>query len=116
MGLYVPASHRLNWSPSTSTTFGFFFEVAEGNRFTAAGGNRYSFIYAGDVNGDGQSGNDLIFIPASEDQIKLGTVDEDGNFVHDGSQWSGLNSFIEQDVITGLFLSKERGDYYVERL
>ena len=42
---------------------------AEGNRFAGAGGNRYSFIYSGDVNGDGQGGNDLIYIPRDQSEI-----------------------------------------------
>ena len=48
---------------------GLFVEVAEGNRFAGAGGNRYSFIYSGDVNGDGAAGNDLIYIPRDQSEI-----------------------------------------------
>ncbi|MEM7548856.1 MAG: TonB-dependent receptor [Bacteroidota bacterium] len=40
------------------TTLSFFFEYAEGNRF--------SYVYAGDLNGDFFS-NDLIYIPTSAD-------------------------------------------------
>ena len=50
-----------------------FVEVAEGNRFAGAGGNRYSFIYSGDVNGDGQGGNDLIYIPRDQSEIQFDT-------------------------------------------
>jgi hypothetical protein len=102
--IVATGSHRLNWSPTLGTTIGVFFEVAEGNRFTASGGNRYSFIYAGDVNGDGYS-NDLIYIPRSEDEIKLGTVDDAGKFLRDPSQWGALDAFIEQDS----YLSSNRG-------
>jgi hypothetical protein len=97
-------THRFDWSPTVGTSLGLFLEVAEGNRFTASGGNRYSFIYAGDVNGDGYS-NDLIYIPSSESDIKLGTINDDGDFVQDGSQWTSLNAFIEQDS----YLSSNRG-------
>jgi hypothetical protein len=84
------------WSDRTSTSFGVFLEVAEGNRFLASGGNRYSFIYAGDVNGDGQGGNDLIFIPESQSDINLA----------DPSDWTRLDAFIEQDA----YLSSHRGE------
>ena len=59
------------WSPRFRTQVGAFLEVAEGNRFAGAGGNRYSFIYSGDVNGDGQGGNDLIYIPRRQTEIDL---------------------------------------------
>jgi hypothetical protein len=74
-----------------------FFEAAEGNTIIAgrAGGNRYSFIYSGDVNGDGFGGNDLIYIPRDQSEIRL----------DDPSQWAALNAFIEQDD----YLSSHRG-------
>src|SRR6185436_10035919 len=65
------ASYSRTWSPRYKTQFGLYGEVAEGNRFAGAGGNRYSFIYSGDVNGDGQAGNDLIYIPRLEGEINL---------------------------------------------
>jgi hypothetical protein len=73
-----------------------FFEVAEGNRYIYSGGNRYSFTYAGDVNGDGAAGNDLIYIPKNENDIVLDA----------SSNWSDLNAFIEQDS----YLSEHRGE------
>jgi hypothetical protein len=81
------------WSEKTRTSIGMFLEIAQGNRFSGAGGNRYSFIYAGDVNGDGQGGNDLIYIPASESEINLDPM----GAVTPAQQWAALNAFIEQD-------------------
>ena len=49
------ATYVKPWSPTLRTSIGLFVEVAEGNRFAGAGGNRYSFIYSGDVNGDGRA-------------------------------------------------------------
>ncbi len=89
------ATYSKTWSSSMSTHFGLFLEIAEGNRFAGAGGNRYSFIYSGDVNGDGYGGNDLIYIPQNESEINLVSAD----------QWSQLNAFIEQDA----YLSEHRG-------
>jgi len=87
--------------------FGFFVEVAEGNRFAGAGGNRYSFVYAGDVNGDGQTGNDLIYIPVSQSDIIFSETDINGNFVGTAEdQWAELNAFIEQDD----YLKEHRGE------
>lgn len=90
------ANYTHDWSNSHSTNFGIFFEMAEGNRYVYSGGNRYSFTYAGDVNGDGVSGNDLIYIPKNSNDIVLA----------DPSQWNALNAFIEQDK----YLSEHRGE------
>ncbi|NIT57728.1 MAG: hypothetical protein GWN00_16305, partial [Aliifodinibius sp.] len=82
-------------------------EVAEGNRFLGSGGNRYSFIYSGDVNGDGFAGNDLIHIPRNASEINLETfVDNTGNTVTADQQWNRLDAFIEQDD----YLSSHRGE------
>jgi len=93
--IVATATHTIDWSATTSTHLGIFFEIAQGNRFTAAGGNRYSFIYAGDVNGDGYGGNDLIYIPRSQSEINLA----------DPNEWAALDAFIEQDD----YLSANRG-------
>lgn len=95
------ASYKHSWSEHWATGFGLFLEIAEGNRFAGSGGNRYSFTYAGDVNGDGQGGNDLIYIPRNQSDIL---------FVQNGSvtpaeQWTAFNAFIEQDD----YLKSHRG-------
>ncbi|NQU28234.1 MAG: hypothetical protein HQ528_08105, partial [Candidatus Marinimicrobia bacterium] len=89
--------YRMNWSEKQSTNFAVFFEMAEGNRYVYSGGNRYSFIYSGDVNGDGYGGNDLIYIPENENDIVL-----DATSPYD---WADLDAFIEQDP----YLSENRG-------
>ena len=96
------ASYSRSWSSRYKTQIGMFLEVAEGNRFAGAGGNRYSFIYSGDVNGDGYGGNDLIYIPRDQSDIlidPMGTVTAQ-------EQWSRLDAFIEQDS----YLKKHRGE------
>ncbi|HEX9614356.1 MAG TPA: TonB-dependent receptor [Bacteroidota bacterium] len=94
-------NHR--WSEMTSTSIGIFGELAEGNRFAGAGGNRYSFVYSGDVNGDGMAGNDLIYIPRN--QAESGLVDDPTSGRTAAQQWAALNAFIEQDV----YLNENRG-------
>jgi len=100
------ATYSLQWNENFTSHFGLFFEVSEGNRFAGAGGNRYSFIYSGDVNGDGFS-NDLIYIPANQSDIILAPyTDAGGNTVSADEQWTALNAFIEQDA----YLSQHRGE------
>jgi len=102
------AVYTKTWSPRFKTQFGAFLEVAEGNQYGGAGGNRYSFIYAGDANGDGVSGNDLIYIPRSISDANLVEYQEGINGpVHTvEEQWAGLDAFIKQDK----YLSKHRGE------
>jgi hypothetical protein len=106
--IVADATYSKTWSEALRTQVGVFVEVAEGNRFAGAGGNRYSFIYSGDVNGDGQGGNDLIYIPRDEGDIVLDPiVDDDGNvLVTPQEQWAQLDAFIEQDG----YLREHRGE------
>lgn len=100
------ATYSKGWTPNLRTHFGLFFTAAQGNSHTAAGGNRYSFIYSGDVNGDGQGGNDLIYIPNDQSEIILSDfMDGNGNTITSSQQWTALNAFIEQDD----YLSENRG-------
>jgi hypothetical protein len=95
------------WSPRFRTQVGAFLEIAEGNRFAGAGGNRYSFIYSGDANGDGQTGNDLIYIPRNQGESHLAQYTDQNQVVHTvDEQWAGLDAFIRQDD----YLSKHRGE------
>jgi hypothetical protein len=100
------ATYIKPWSPSLKTSFGVFFEVAEGNRFAGSGGNRYSFIYSGDVNGDGATGNDLIYVPRDQSEIVFTDCASGcGSNVTAQQQWDAFNAFIEQDP----YLSERRG-------
>lgn len=63
--------------------------IYEGNS-----GTPYSFIFDRDVNGDGERFNDLVYIPASRDELVI----SDDN-------WDALNSFISNDP----YLSSRRG-------
>ncbi len=101
------ASYKHHWSNTLATSFGLFVEAAEGNRFAGAGGNRYSFVYAGDVNGDGMAGNDLIYIPNDQGEINFDPyTDANGNEVSPAEQWQAFNAFIEQDD----YLNSHRGE------
>lgn len=104
--IFGATNFKKQWSRNVGTSFGVFFEVAEGNQFAGAGGNRYSFIYSGDVNGDGTAANDLIYIPRDQSEINFAPyVDENGNNVSAADQWNQFNALIEQDS----YLSSHRG-------
>ncbi|MGH7571748.1 MAG: carboxypeptidase regulatory-like domain-containing protein [Gemmatimonadota bacterium] len=97
------ANYKHDWSDVLATSFGLFFAAAEGGFYTAGRTSRYSYTVLGDLNGDGNTGNDLIYIPRSQDEINL--VDIEGGPTAD-QQWQQLNAFIEQDD----YLSDHRGE------
>ncbi len=75
--------------------------------FRGEGGNRYSFVYAGDANGDGIGGNDLIYIPRDESEIRFAPfTDSQGRTFSPETQWETFDRFIERDS----YLSKHRGE------
>ena len=84
-----------NWiygtSDQWSTSISSFFEVSQGGRF--------SYTYGGDVNGDGNGGNDLIYVPTSSEVNQM-------NFSGAGEA-AAYDAFIAQDD----YLSGRRGDY-----
>ncbi|QHT65797.1 TonB-dependent receptor [Rhodocytophaga rosea] len=93
--------HRFEYGKYFATGISFFFEAGQGSRF--------SYTYAGDMNRDAIFGNDLIFVPSSQDQITLVDIkDAQGNIISSAQQqWQQLNSYIGQDE----YLSSRRGQY-----
>jgi len=88
------ASKRFNWgNPKFGTTATVFFEYAEGNR--------YSYTYSGDINNNGSSLNDIIYVPTDSE---IDQMDFSGEAA---SQRTALKAFIAQDD----YLSGRKGDY-----
>ncbi|MFT5943114.1 MAG: hypothetical protein ACI9AV_000350 [Sediminicola sp.] len=75
----------------TGTTISTFFEYAQGGR--------YNYIYGGDINNDGSSINDLLYIPTSSE---IGQMNFSG-----AGQAEAFEAFIQQDD----YLSENRGEY-----
>ena len=89
-------SYRLNYlNEKASTTFGFTYSAAPAGRF--------SYTYSGDMNGDNQTANDLIFIPRSQADIMLKDL---GTYTA-AQQWADLDKYITQDS----YLNGRRGQY-----
>ncbi len=77
-----------------ATTISAFAEFGQGGRF--------NYTYGGDINGDGSSLNDLLYVPTSSE---IGQMQFSG-----AGQAEAFESFIQQDD----YLSERRGQY-VER-
>ncbi|MCP4442537.1 MAG: TonB-dependent receptor [Aureispira sp.] len=77
--------------------------------FTAQSGSPFSFVYAGDLNKDGSSKNDLIYIPKDASEIQFDDItDSQGNVVTSASQqWEQFSSYIQNNN----YLKNRQGNY-----
>ncbi|MGB1042488.1 MAG: carboxypeptidase regulatory-like domain-containing protein [Tenacibaculum sp.] len=77
--------------------------------YTGTSGSPYSIVYQGDVNKDGSSRNDLVYIPANQNEINLQDItDANGNVITSSEeQWNNLNRFINSND----YLRNNRGNY-----
>lgn len=85
-----------------ATTISFFSSWTSGNRF--------SYVYGGDVNNDGSRANDLMYVPTRAEigNMSFATLtDAEGNVQDAVTQRAALEAFIGQDK----YLSKHRGEY-----
>jgi len=64
--------------------------------YNGQSGLPFSFIYNGDINGDGFDANDLFYIPKNNDDILLGTL-SNGVYTPNQTMYDELNSFINND-------------------
>ncbi len=92
-------AYRFEYLQHLATSVSVFYEGA------AAG--RFSYVYSGDMNGDNVNGNDLMYVPKSQDEIVLTDRTIAGTTYTAAQQWTDLNNYINQDD----YLSKRRGQY-----
>ncbi|HTE11286.1 MAG TPA: TonB-dependent receptor [Chitinophagaceae bacterium] len=105
------ASYRFEYAKHFATSIGLVFE--------AAPAGVTSYIYANDLNGDGNT-NDLVYVPKSASEISLIAAGSYNANTHTGSTtgttadprtsaqaWTQLDNFIKQDH----YLNFHRGQY-----
>jgi hypothetical protein len=69
--------------------------------------NPFSYIVAGDLNGDRVNNNDLVYVPQKGSDIKFVSFTSGGKTFTEAEQQSAFDAFIEQDS----YLSTRRGQY-----
>jgi outer membrane receptor for ferrienterochelin and colicin len=112
--------HRVIATANYRVLYGDHYATSVGLIFQAAPSGVGSYTYGNDLNGDGNSGNDLIYIPRNSGEINLIDVGSYSSSTMSGTTtgtakdprtaaqiWSQLNSFINQDH----YLSRHRGQY-----
>ncbi len=110
--VFAFANYRVEYAKHFATSIGLDFE--------AAPNGTTSYVYNGDLNGDGNSGNDLIYIPRSSSEINLIDAGSYNKTTHAGvltgtaadprtsaQMWTQLSNFINQDH----YLFHHRGQY-----
>jgi hypothetical protein len=115
--------HRVIATANYRVSYAKHFATSVGAIYEAAPGGVTSYVYNGDLNGDGNTGNDLIYIPKSASDIHLVDVGSVGTKAGQSTTgittgttsdprtaaqiWNQLNDFINQDP----YLYKRKGEY-----
>ena len=96
------ANYNHSWSNRTASSLSLIY--------TGQSGSPYSYVYSGDLNNDGSSNNDLIYIPRSASDITLVPSARPTGQTDSRSAaeiWSQLDQFISSDS----YLNSHRGQY-----
>ncbi|MFN8665941.1 MAG: carboxypeptidase regulatory-like domain-containing protein [Gemmatimonadaceae bacterium] len=96
---FLAASYKKEYFKMGATTVSFFAE-----RFTL--GNT-SYTFSGDLNGDGGTSNDLIYIPKSVSEMNFEQFTASGVTFTAAQQAAAWDAFIKQDD----YLKSRRGQY-----
>jgi hypothetical protein len=106
--------HRVFIAPSyTHQYFGFgattvtAFYQASPNLPVGSFGANTSYVFSGDANGDGVSGNDLIYIPRNTGEMNFKPLTSGGKTFSAADQAAAFEQYIEADS----YLSSHRGQY-----
>ncbi|MDE3143342.1 MAG: TonB-dependent receptor, partial [Bacteroidota bacterium] len=104
--------HRIIASAAYKFSYGKIFTTTIGAIYEIAPNGVGSYVYNGDLNGDGIAYNDLIFIPKTASDINLVKVGSGGNGTGSSTDprtpsqiWSQLDAFIQSSP----YLRKHRG-------
>ncbi len=91
---------RFEYFKHLATTISIFYD--------GESAGRYSYVYAGDFNNDGVTGNDLIYIPKSPSEITFSSFSYPNGVTYTAQQQSDLFfQYIDQDP----YLKKHKGQY-----
>ena len=87
-----------------TTSVSMFWEARHS---TVTSSTRASYVFAGDMNGDGVAANDLIYIPKDTSEMNFAAFTAGGRTFTADEQAAAFDAYIKQDP----YLSKNRGKY-----
>ncbi len=102
--VFVNASYTKSYFSLGATTISAFWE-ARTNSVNFA--TNASYVFAGDMNGDGVNNNDLIYIPRDTSEMNFVAFTALGRTYTVAEQQAAFESYIQQDD----YLRKHRGQY-----
>jgi hypothetical protein len=97
--VFLAGSYRFDYLKLGATTVSFFWQG-----YTNGVG---SYTYAGDLNGDLGTGNDLIYVPRDQSETNFQTFTSGGHTYTAAEQAAAWDAYINQDA----YLSTRRGQY-----
>ena len=106
--VFLQTTYSRSYFGFGATTISAFWEAR--HALIGAGGglsSNSSYVFAGDMNGDGGSGNDLIYIPRDTSEMNFVAFTVDGVTFTPAAQAAAFETYINQDK----YLSKHRGEY-----
>jgi hypothetical protein len=101
---FISASYSKEYLSFGATTVSMFWEARPSNQNFA---NVASYVFSGDMNGDGASGNDLIYIPRDASEMNFVPFTTGGRSFSVAEQEAALEAYIQQDP----YLRDHRGEY-----
>jgi hypothetical protein len=102
--VYLQASYTRSYFSVGSTTISAFWEAQPSlQNFSRTA----SYVFAGDMNGDGASGNDLIYIPRDTSDMNFVTFTSGTSTFTAADQAAAFEAYIRQDP----YLRDHRGTY-----
>jgi hypothetical protein len=102
--VFVQASYSRSYFDIGATTVSAFWETRPSFQNFAS---NFSYVFAGDMNGDGYSGNDLIYIPRDTSEMNFVQFTAGGRTFTAAEQATAFEAYIQQDE----YLRSHRGQY-----
>lgn len=102
--VFVQASYTRSYFNFGATTISAFWEAQPSFQNFS---RNASYVFAGDMNGDGGSGNDLIYIPKDRSEMNFVTFTAGGRTFTAEQQAEAFEAYINQDT----YLRTHRGQY-----
>jgi hypothetical protein len=102
--VFLQATYTRSYFGFGSTSISAFWEARPAVQNFA---NNASYVFAGDMNGDGYNGNDLIYIPRDMSEMNFVTFTSGGRTFTAEEQAQAFERYIQQDS----YLRNHRGQY-----
>jgi outer membrane receptor protein involved in Fe transport len=99
--------HRITGILALNFEYAKYFKTSLALFYAGSSGSTFTYVINGDLNGDGSTGNDLIYIPKNASEITFVSLTTGGVTYTPAQQQAAFQSFIDNDK----YLSKRRGQY-----